>query len=333
MNPINYPLLPPQVDPKQLPVIAGNWTYSAETLRRVNKALTKCIDRKHVAIAVAGSLGRLDASEQLSDFDYLLLVDDKNLNVAEIESLVREVAGKEKLPLPNPEGAFAQPILVEDLISKTGSAEDDLYISAKRLLLLMESKPLFNELEFKNILNRILDKYLRRVDEDRSKEPLFLLNDIIRYFRGICVNYEFSFWKQNQRWGLRYIKLLHSRILMYSGLLFLVLNSSKTSHAQHKKSYISNHVELTPLEKILHVYEDNGDYSYNYLLGIYNVFLMKMNDAQLRAQLDVDFENRHAAAVYQELRVTGDALRKELMRFLWSRRGCWSDNALEYLIF
>jgi len=333
MKTIRYPRLPSAIDPAHYPYIAANWKSSAETLEKLNSTLTQKIDQEHLAIAVAGSLGRLDASPDLSDFDYLLLINDKGIDANKVDAAIREVAKELALTTPNPIGAFAKPILVQELIEKAGSAEDDLFISAKRLLLLMESKPIYNELEFKNILNRILDRYLRRVDEDRSREPLFLLNDIIRYFRGICVNYEFNFWKQNQKWGLRYIKLLHSRILMYSGLLFLTLNSSKPSHAATKRDYILAHVELTPMEKLVHVYQDNDDSSFNYLLSIYNLFLMKMNDPIARSQLDVEFEERHRIPVYQELRVSGDALRKELMRFVFSRRGVWSDNILEYLIF
>jgi hypothetical protein len=330
MNLIEYPPLPKQIGKLTFPAIAGNWDHSAKTLQQINRAIASRLTEEKIIVAVAGSLGRMDASFGISDFDYLLLLDDESIDGNAIDAKLREVAAELNLPPPNPHGAFVKPIGVEELIRRTGSPDEDVATMAKRLLLLMESKPVYNEAGFKNVIERILAKYLGRVTQDHSKEALFLLNDTIRYFRAICVNYEFSFFKENEKWGLRYVKLLHSRVIMYAGLLFLTLNSSKYGD---KPKYIRQHIEKTPLEKILHVYEDNSDRAYAHLLGLYNLFIARMNEPIQRTQLSVEFEDRHSAPVYRELRVTGDALRKELMRFLSARRGTWTDNVFEYLVF
>src|SRR6185436_13433920 len=98
---------------------------------------------------------------------------------------------------------------------------------AQRMLLLMECRPIFNERVYRSAIDQILGRYLDLVRQDPRKDPLVLMNDLVRYFRSICVNYHFNFWRQQEKWGLRNVKLKHSRIILYAGLLFLVVNSTK----------------------------------------------------------------------------------------------------------
>jgi len=328
---IDYRTVP--VEYEKFPVLVRNWEYSAHILRKLNDSLSHEFSTKGFTVAIAGSFGRMDAAEGLSDFDYLLLMDRNIKNPETIQKRITKIAKAHGLPMPNTTGVFTEPTSIDSMIHQAGSNDDNLYRSAKRLLLLMECKPIYNETLFSSAIDTILKHYLQHSIADLRKEPIYLLNDVIRYFRGICVNYEYNFWKKADKWVIRYIKLLHSRLIMYAGLLFLTLNSSKVSHASEKYEYIRSQIFLTPLEKLLHVYTDNDDHSFNHLLGIYSVFLSKLSDPMSRELLKFEYEDRHHDALYSELRVTGDALRKELMRFLLSRKGVWSDNVIEYLIF
>jgi len=333
MKRIKYPREPQLIDLRNYPTLKGNWAFSYQKLFDLNLKLTEGLDRPAVSIVVAGSFGRLDASPE-SDLDYMVLTETQDKDTDEIKAAIREAAQEVGIQMPNPTGVFSEVIPITDMIEKTGSREDTLSSLAQRMLLLMETKPLYNETLYRNVVDRILRKYLALVIDDPSKEALFFINDIIRYFRTICVNYEFNFWKEEDKWVMRNVKLRHSRILMYAGLLFLVLNASKhTEHDDSKLAYILPRIELTPLEKIAHVYKDNHDHSASRVYSIYDVFLRKVSDPEIRKALRADYEDRYSNPYYVELKVTSDALQTELTRFIFAQKGRWTEQVFEYLVF
>ena len=111
----------------------------------------------------------------------------------------------------------------------------------------------------------------------------------------------------------------------------LIMNASK--YRRDKFAYLSPLVHLTPLEKIASVYADNDDYSMDKVLGAYEVFLRKISDQEIRNYLNTDYEDRYNNPHYLELKVSADSLRSELSRFIFSMRGKWTDQVIEYLVF
>lgn len=319
-----------EMDISKFQTIRTNWEFSVATLERINERLNRSLEDEETSIAVAGSYGRLEASPS-SDLDFIILSQHKLEDKRMILDCIKDTTEELGIGLPNPEGVFSEVISVTDLVGKIGSRDDTLECVAQRMLLLMETRPIYNERVYLNVTDQILRKYLEYVIQDPKKEALFLMNDLIRYFRSICVNYQFQFWREQEKWTLRNVKLRHSRIVLYAGLLLLILDASK--ERKDKFSYISSRIHYTPLEKIALVYADNGDYSFNKILGIYEVFLRKVTDEKIRNSLQIDYENRYSNPYYLELKVSADSLRTELTRFIFSMKGVWTDQVLEYLIF
>jgi predicted nucleotidyltransferase len=330
---ISYPPFPRCVDDfEHYYYLKKNWDNSYNTLSEINKVLNLQFNGDaSFSIVVAGSYGRMEASPE-SDLDYIIITEGENLgNINKIRQKIIEIIKDFKIPLPNDTGVFAQTRPKKQIIDIIGDMEDDLVSLAQRLLLIMETKAIYNEDLFKKTIDEILRKYLEYVIDDPKKEAIFLLNDLIRYFRSIAVNYQYNFWKDNAKWTIRNVKLRHSRILIYAGLLLLILNSSK--NRTNKYEYIFKNIFLTPLEKIISVYRDNHDYNYYKLLGAYNIFLGRINNKEIRASLQVDYEERYNNPYYSELKVTSDAFQGELTRFIDSHRGNWTETIFEYLIF
>lgn len=311
-----------------------NWEFSCCNLKILNQKLNAQFQEDVTfSVLVAGSYGRMDAHKK-SDLDFLIIhnghLEDESSKIESIRALALEL----HIGLPNPGGAFSKPIHLQEMINSTGSREDDLNTTAQRLLILMECRPIYNETFFKTIIAQILDHYLRLVMEEPEKEALVLLNDLIKYFRNICINVEYSFWQEGEeeKWGLRNIKLRHSRILIYSGLLFLILNSSK--YRSKKMSYLRDYIQLSPLEKIFEVYDSNKDYNFDRILGAYNNFLYKLVKDEVRLDLaSLDYGDRYQSSNYAELKTNSDFLQAELTRFILDNRSNWTSQVFEYLIF
>jgi hypothetical protein len=328
---IEYPLRPiDEMDISSFQTLKKNWEFSATTLEKISRKLSESLNDEEISIAVAGSFGRLEAS-QMSDLDFILLSQHKLENEGEVLKCIRQTADEFSIGSPNPAGVFSEIISVSNLVEKLGRRDDTLDCVAQRMLMLMETRPLYNQKVYQNVTDQILRKYLEYVIQDPKKEALFLMNDLIRYFRSICVNYQFHFWREQERWTLRNVKLRHSRIILFAGLLFLIMNASK--ERRDKFTYISSKIHLTPLEKIAFVYSDNEDHSFDKILGIYEVFLRKITDRSIRNTLQIDYGNRYSNPHYLELKVSADSLRTELTRFVFSMKGIWTEQVLEYLIF
>lgn len=68
--------------------------------------------------------------------------------------------------------------------------------------------------------------------------PRFLLNDIVRYWRTLAVDYQAKRWNAlSPSWGLRYIKLLISRKLAYAGTIASLLLTKTTSREYYVEQF------------------------------------------------------------------------------------------------
>jgi hypothetical protein len=170
----------------------------------------------------------------LSDGDLIVILRDRVVpDGAEAKCAFEALWGQlESLRIAKPKegGAFSQATSMSQLRDKKslGGYGEDMRVLSKRLLLLLETQPVFANEEYAAVVEEIVDAYAENyVVRDSTKEWVFLLNDLIRYFRCLCVNYQWDFQNQHGKWPIRNVKLRHSRLIMYGGLLGLLGESSK----------------------------------------------------------------------------------------------------------
>lgn len=316
-------------------VLFNSWEYSKKLLAEINIFLVRFYaqmeDAKTFTVAVAGSFGRMEASKQ-SDLDFMIFStaalssESKTLIIEGI----RECSTAFNVTLPDSNGVFGRITQYGKLISRIGARDETIHDLAERMLLLMESRALYNKEIYQTTIESVLSGYLWGMENDPTKEALFMLNDVIRYFRSVCVHYQPGFWRQGNEWAIHGVKLWHSRIIMYGGLLLTILNASIKPD---KVAYLRRMVVLSPLERIISVYQEANDDEYEKVLKLYDAFLERVQDDGFREKLAIPYEYRYSSNEYQEMKSSSLALMRELARFVFEQRGRWTDQVLDYLIF
>ncbi|HEY5253170.1 MAG TPA: nucleotidyltransferase domain-containing protein, partial [Acidobacteriaceae bacterium] len=172
------------------------------------------------SIVVFGSLARDEATSK-SDVDWTLLIDGiadpQHLNTA--HEILRRLDAIQAKP-PGREGTFGNLAFSHQILHWIGGEDDSNSNTTRRILLLLESKPLGRTEAWDRVLNNVLSRYLTedhglwQKSRDRGV-PLFLLNDIARYWRTMVVDFAYKQRaRANQGYGIRSIKLGLSRKLL-----------------------------------------------------------------------------------------------------------------------
>lgn len=169
-------------------------------LRDTLGALPEVRDIADLCIYVTGSYGRGDATPQSdvdiffvrlggsSDPDRALSRVDKALVDAAVIKACRAIG----FPEFTQGGIYLDIHYVGDMQRTLGSREDDYrnHFTA-RMLLLLESVCVYNPPIYEAVIREILQTYFRDyADHAESFRPVFLLNDLLRYWKTMCLNYE-----------------------------------------------------------------------------------------------------------------------------------------------
>ena len=215
-----------------------------------------------LCIYVTGSYGRLEAS-CVSDIDLFFLhagTRQKNraprLDKIRLDAALIDAAEKLGFPAFSNDGEYLQVHYLDDLLAEMGGREDDSqnHFTA-RMLLLLESRPVFNDGEYKRATEAVVRSYCRDYyDSDKDfRNAVFLINDILRYWRTMCVNYEHRRNEQHtdivrrNKDRLRNLKLKFSRMLIcFSAILLLVREGQNPTPEE-----LLRIVRLSPMERLI----------------------------------------------------------------------------------
>lgn len=312
-----------------------NRNYSEDILQKLTDELLSFEEStpdRVVTVAVCGSFGRLEASK-LSDLDFILISrgdgDGGKLRNA-IKDIMRDLGLPD--PDPNPKGVFATDAEADDMLNEIGSKKESYDDRSRRLLMLLESRCVFRQAGYDELVSKLVDEYARDVLINPEKNFVYLLNDLIRYFRTICVNYQYAKDDEWGKWPIRNIKLRHSRVLMYFSLLACLGELSKPQ-SKDKVTKLRKYIKLTPIERVFQIYKDNNDAMFYRFAGAYDVFLRHISDPSIRKKLmDLEYNDRYKEGAFADLKANSDALAAEIVRFIFARRGSWSDRFYEYLL-
>lgn len=185
-----------------------------------------------VAVIFVGSWGRCEVTASSDNDFWVLSVGDDEIRptVDEVREALSSAEGDFKDP--GNRGPFANPWRFRELAAVVGTDEDVNKTLTARMLLVLESVAVVNQGVHEQARRDLIDEYLEPPIKPHHPPRLFL-NDVIRYWRTMCVDFAGKMRERNgQGWGLRNAKLRTTRKMLFaSGLLPLLRCADLESEA------------------------------------------------------------------------------------------------------
>jgi hypothetical protein len=291
------------------------------------------------ALVVVGSLGRHEVTSG-SDVDFVLVANEDL--PADVELQSRRAAALDEvkgilvglgLAPPNPDGPLGEVVHIKQLTSLINKDPESNKTLTNRMLLLLESESIQNEQHRSTAVAEIRDTYLATDSLKDGHPPRFLLNDIIRYWRTLAVDYEGKMREREmQGWALRNAKLRTVRKMLFaSGLLPLL--ACHELQADAMPSFLAQRLELPAAERVAASFLANGAARIggDGLLA-YSEFLSRLDDEAWRTELAaLPYEKRAESAAWSEAKAFGERFESALTRLLFDTPLAESTRA--YSIF
>ena len=256
-------------------------------------------------ILTCGSYARREASDS-SDIDYFVLADDPcDDTLSAVSGAISEVVSK----APSSDGAFASSVCPGEMLSNIGGQYDNNAKITQRVLLLLEGEWLHNESGLLSFRKKILERYIRKDMADHQL-ALFLLNDIIRYYRTMAVDYEFKTKEGKKEWAIRNVKLVFSRKLLYaSGLFSVAMTADQTRDDKIRKLE-----ELFAQPVVERMRSICGAVALSRIMRSYDVFLDRMSDPQVRTHLEGLGTDERNDVTFRQIKNESYRFTRELLR-------------------
>jgi predicted nucleotidyltransferase len=301
---------------------------SAETLQRVRQRFEKSsyLSALPLTVFAAGSLARHEVGKK-SDLDIFVTADpskdlqrrlSKHTVIAELIHINREL----EFPEFSNDGEYLKIYFIDELTRRTGSPTDDSENSfTTRMLMVLESEPLLHDETYSRHLTTVLEHYYRDHVGKKSFRPLFLLNDLLRYWRTLCLNYEERREDPAKPWRKKNVNLKFSRMVTVFGtVLPLILQPAATAEE------LAPLCRKRPLERLAAGIDMLRDGSlaalWPRILDIYEEFLQWKEDDNVEQLLERgslrELVRRNAEELSQYLyaALTHDRIRADYRRYL-----------------
>jgi predicted nucleotidyltransferase len=290
----------------------------------VHQELTGIVDKMDLGsdldLVVFGSIARGECTEA-SDVDWTLMVDGQadpthRATAHAISAEIRKLGMSE----PGVTGVFGNLAFSHSVVHFIGGESDSNKLTTQRILLLLESAAVTTKADsvraYDRVVKAVIDRYLRddsifhKSDLRRPLVPRFLLNDIVRFWRTMCVDFAYKSWEQGgKKWALRNIKLRMSRKLIFiAGLLiasgcYQRLGAAGLDEVDRLdlQKFIYEQTQLPPLEILSRALNNQDEANSVEVLQAYDDFLAMLDDPEKRSKLaELHSENAYGNNLFEE---------------------------------
>jgi len=267
-------------------------------------------NRTDFIIGVNGSYARREVTSG-SDVDLFFLTDDIIGTVEAEQGKYNKRLIENELKMPAAGGVFDTPLSIKETMEQIGGMDDTNTFITRRMLLLLEGEWIFNKSGFDDTRAQLIDCYVR--DELRLDQIcMFLLNDIIRYWRTICVDFEHKVNNDSKPKAIRLIKLRFSRMMLYlAGILAVGETYNKKS--TEKRETLIKLFAMPGIERFQHIVGSEG----NPILELYAQFLKALDNVEIRQELEILGSEGMKTKEYENLRQFAQEFRDEISELLF----------------
>lgn len=327
-----------------------------------------CIEKEGISFSdscefiVFGSLGRQEFTSG-SDVDWTYLVNGpSDLDHYAVSQKIFQSLEAGKFIEPGSSGLFGGLTSSHELVHNIGGFADTNANMTRRLLLLLESVSIQGSLGRESVISTLLERYLKygrgveRQDSNELRVPRFLLNDFVRLWRTMAVDYASKKWHQNdKKWALRNSKLRFTRKMLFLKGLLLTLDCElcdtegnkewpwnllpvkdyKSEPEERLKQGIKKLIELTPVEMFCRTcLMTNSVESAKVALKVYDDFLAMLDDKEIRDHLaEIPFDAAEEDKRFRSVREKGKEFSAALNGVLFENNGKLADLVMEYGVF
>ncbi len=314
----------PRGELNRLQEVGGTWfehlsrsaEHTATQLREKSEALADGGLASDMTVVVFGSWARDELTDH-SDDDWAVLVGrefaDYDRDVVHAMALAQQHLGADEKK-PGSQQVFGVPFDVDGLVDHVGLDDDTNRNLTRRMLLLLESRELAGDIHAE-CWGKVLDRYLR-FGIKNNRPPRFLLNDLVRYWRTICVDFEGKHRDtggEDPKWVTRNAKLRTSRKLLFAGGLVPIL-LCHLREADEMNGFLTRWLTATPSDRLAAAFlhydaVDEGIRTF----AAYDRWIEIMQDERARDELKTLREaTRDGSELWQNIRAIGEELQRGL---------------------
>lgn len=334
-----------------------------EHLQRFREiVLAEKTESQDISVVIFGSLARREWTSQ-SDLDWTLLIDGPvdSKHATEANRLARRVA-EQSFKQPGPTALFGKLAISHNLVHEIGGSDDSNRNFTQRLLLLLESRAVEREDAHRRVIDGVLHRYLTNDPRTLAprhiplRVPRFLFNDVVRYWRTMCVDYANKYRdRTGEGWAVRHLKLRMSRKLIFVAGMILcfscdiglypdlkkkfrdLFSTDETEQAPVKElvDYLRNLCGRGPLESLAEVCMNfAGAGTAKMLFDAYNDFLGILRTPALRdhlSQLNPDLADTDPG--FQAARLIGKRFHEGLVKLFFVDNSRLAELTRYYGVF
>jgi hypothetical protein len=160
-----------------------------------------------------------------------------------------------------------------------------------------------------------------------------LLNDVVRYWRAICVDFARKERRGPEKWGIRNAKLRTSRKVLFAGGLLPIFECARLARDEMPQ-FLRAQLRMPPTDRIAqaflaHEAADPGGRA----LGAYDDFVGRLNDEGFRDELqEVTRDTSKDSQAFQEAARLGKELERGLLALLFETESL-PKLARDYIVF
>lgn len=242
--------------------------YSQRRIVEFRRALAEAVPElskcPNLCIYATGSFGRREAGKN-SDLDLFFVVDGNgedipNLTKTLIDADLIRLCTRLEYPEFSGDGEYLKIHTRSDLSQKIGDQNEDAEnIFTARMLLFLESIPLHNDEVYNKTISECIRQYCRdHADHAVNFKPIFLVNDISRFWKTLCLNYESARTslkpEDKPKHRVKNLKLKFSRMMTCYSMLACLCDPTEGDSPEK----LGKLVRMNPYERLAHITNKHG---------------------------------------------------------------------------